>query len=86
MPLPGYFDDTVAKITPFAETTDQEATVSSIVGGTTAGAATDIKGILATSNYVDDDAKDHEISAKRGFVFHYSETGYDSIAYGGLKK
>ena len=46
----------------------------------------EIRGVLAQANYTDDDAKVHEITARRGFIFHYSDPGYDSIAYGGLKK
>ena len=46
----------------------------------------EISKVLMKANYTDDDAKVHEITATRGFVFHYSDSGYDSIAYGGLKK
>lgn len=77
--LPGVQNVNTAKIPAFKDTTDQEATVQALED-------TEIKGILAQANYTDDDAKEHEITARRGFVFHYSSTGYDSIAFGGLKK
>ena len=77
--LPGVFNIESAKIFPFVESTDQEATVEPLND-------VEIKNILAAANYTDDDAKVHEVTAHRGYVFHYGETGYDSIAYGGLKK
>ena len=77
--IPGVQNVNTAKIVAFDDTVDQEATVQGLND-------TEMKGILMQANYTDDDAKVHEITARRGFVFHYSETGYDSIAYGGLKK
>jgi hypothetical protein len=47
----------------------------------------EIKRIMqASGSFNDDDTKKHEIMAGRGFYYQYSETGYDSIAFGGLKK
>ena len=77
--LPGVQNTNTANIAPFVDTVDQEITVATL-------ADSEIRGILAQANYTDDDAKVHEITATRGFVFHYSDSGYDSIAYGGLKK
>ena len=77
--IPGIQNTNTAKIHPFKDTNDREITVQPLNDE-------EIKSLLATANYTDDDAKVHEITARRGFVFHYSETGYDSIAYGGLKK
>ncbi len=68
-----------ANIVPYKELSDVEAALEPLEDD-------EIKAVLLRSNYVDDDAKVHEITARRGFVFHYSDSGYDSIAYGGLKK
>ena len=77
--LPGVQNINTANIAPYVDTNDAEITVASIED-------VEMRGVLMRANYVDDDAKVHEITARRGFIFHYSDTGYDSIAYGGLKK
>ncbi len=77
--LPGVQNINTANIAPYIDTNDAEITVASIED-------VEMRGVLMRANYVDDDAKVHEITARRGFIFHYSDTGYDSIAYGGLKK
>ena len=77
--IPGIQNVNKAKIVPFNDTVDSEATVQGLQDA-------EIRGVLMKANYTDDDAKVHELTARRGFVFHNSETGYDSIAYGGLKK
>jgi len=77
--VPGIQNVNEASIAPFADTVDQEVTVAPLNDD-------EIKNLLMKANYTDDDAKVHEITATRGFVFHYSDSGYDSIAYGGLKK
>ncbi len=77
--IPGIQNTDEAKISPFNDTVDQEATLSAL-------SDSEIKSVLMQANYTDDDAKVHEITATRGFVFHYNDSGYDSIAYGGLKK
>ena len=77
--LPGVQNVNTANVSPFNDTVDQEATVQGLEDA-------EMRSVLMQANYTDDDAKVHEITATRGFVFHYSDSGYDSIAYGGLKK
>ncbi len=77
--IPGVQNVNTANIDAYKDTVDQEATLEKLEDA-------EMKAVLMQANYTDDDAKTQEISARRGFVFHYSETGYDSIAYGGLKK
>ena len=77
--IPGAQNVNTAKINPFKDTNDQEVSINPLNDD-------EIKAVLMGANYTDDDAKVHEITARRGFVFHYSDAGYDSIAYGGLKK
>lgn len=79
--IPGIQNVNTVNIAAFKDTVDQEATLDAL---NDAG----MKAVLMKANYTDDDAMIPETSlnAARGFVFQNSVTGYDSIAYGGLKK
>ena len=77
--IPGAFMPETATIVPFEDSDDRFASTVGISG--------DIRRIfMLNSSFKDDDSKDKEIMAPRGFIFHYDENGYDSIAFGGLKK
>ena len=80
--LPGAFSDNFATIEPFVDylnDRDKEYTTN--------GVSTTIADVLINSgSWVDNDDRTYDKMAAHGFVFDNDPIGFDSIAYGGLKK
>tara|TARA_R110002074_G_scaffold68029_1_gene159714 strand:- start:178 stop:1062 length:885 start_codon:yes stop_codon:yes gene_type:complete len=85
IPLPSAVIQSTPYISPFVDSSDRKA---STVGLTNPPyVSKSIRDMFVSqSNFKDDDSKNFDIMMPRGYEFDYNESGFDSIAFGGLKK